>query len=268
MLDILIPFHLPNAGLVRRCIEAIDRHRPGMTTRIVLGADGLARGDCGDLREWLRKRKPPEEINPAGKLRSWQVGSKAPSRPPDWVLVEWPGPLYLSASMQSLIRHVREEYVFICPPWIEVNDSRWLGKLQQPFTVDPRTMMVALPEPGFPQGDLPPAQMLARRGPASEGFLTRRVVFKDIAPKVQGTDSFFGWATMFAKIADQQGGHRWIAQGVRYLSREHEPHQRSCPQPDSSETPGQPSELPSPTTPVSSTATTTEKDGSGDFVPF
>ena len=152
----------------------------------------------------------------------------------------------------------------ILPPWIELQDPRWFGKLQQPYMVDPHTMLVAVPALGVPRGTMPPAKFFRRKHPTTEAILTKRSVAVEIAPHMDPVRSVRGWVREFSRVAEMRGGTRWEAPALRYNEIEHE----EWLKPERSENQEKRSESPSPTTAASSSPTTTDEDGSGVSVPF
>lgn len=273
MLDILIPIHTPNLQIARTCIEAIDRHTRGIPYRIVLLMDGVTRADYAGLEMFMRQRTGVIEANPQGIPLAHQLLEEPTPKVPDWVIVDWPGQVYWQGSLDNALNHLKNEFTAIMPPWVELRDDRWFGKLQQPFTVEPHTMLVAFPEPEAPPGTQPPAKFGRRKHPLFEAILTRRVVAGEIISRMQ--PNLEGqpmdpkeWVAEFSRVAEERGGTRWLAPSVRFFVIEHQPHTKACQQPESSGTPAPKSASPSPTTPVSSTPTTTDQDGIGVSVPF
>ncbi len=281
MLDILIPIHKANLEIAEVCITAIDKFTPGVPTHLILAIDGATKSDFGKLEAFMRARETPIEPSYEGHLRSHQVscehgkaaniiGQPPRGRMPNWQIVEWPGTIYFQ---QAILRGLdackaprREGFVAIMPPWIELRDPTWFAKMQMPFAKEATTMAVSVPRPGDPQSTLPPAKFMRRKWPGTEMLLTRPVLLREIASLMRKTQTAVEWVNEFSRIAEERGGTRWEAQSVRYYVIQH--HDHSCPQPESFENPEERSELPSPTTPVLSSPTTTEADGLGVSAPF
>lgn len=242
-----------------------------MTKKIIIATDGVTAADCGELKGWLSQRESSGELNPEGKPHSYQLQNDKEPGPLDWEFIDWPESIYFQKSISNMISKVSSEYVMILPPWIEIQDRRWFGKLQMPFTVDPHTMLVAFPVPGLPSAALPPVRFPFRKHPDSEALLTKINVFKDIVPRMGKVKSVAEWMKEFSRLAEERGGMRWLAQSLRYFAIKHEPHfpgDKECLQPENLKTQIENSESRSQTTPSSSTPTIIETGGSGVSVPF
>lgn len=263
MLDILIPVHLPNLPLVQTCIEAIDKRTPGVPYKLWIATDGVTKADCGELEAFLAERLIPEEPAMMGRIGAYQMQGDRPQRERDWILTDWPS-VYFQSLLLNMLPRLNGEWVMILPPWIELIDDRWFGKLQQPFVFDPHTALAAVPAPDSPQSTLPPAKFDRRKHPTTEAILTRRGQLQDLAPRLPTVSSIREWVLEYSRLAEVRGCTRWLSPAVRYHEIEHEQWQ----QPENSETPEPSSGSQSPTTTSSSSPTTTDQDGSGVSVPF
>lgn len=270
MLDILIPVHQKNLEVAKTCIESIDRNTPGVPYSIILAVDGTTKTDRAGLADFMKARTDPVAADPIvgerGQIAQFLGSDRAPQVSPRWRFVDWPGTVYYQRTVANGFTGGDGEFLAIVPPWIDFQDTNWFGKLQQPFTVDQHAMLVAVPPPGMSHRSCPPAKFMRRRHPDSEMLLTRRSVAKQILPAMQPVDGAQAWVNEYSRVAEGQGGSRWMAGSVRYFSIEH--HDHACPQQESSETQEPSSESPSPTTPRSSSPTTTESDGIGVSAPF
>lgn len=269
MLDILIPAHLPNLPLVAKCVSAIDKHTAGIPHKILISIDGVTRADCGELEAFLDERKAPREPTMVGRPGAHQIYNDLPEPESNHQLLVREEPIYFQQSIAELVQHARQDLVMILPPWVELRDPKWLGKLQQPMQMDPHTMLVAVPAPEAGPQTLPPARYPRRAHPGIEAILTRRAVAEDIVPRMGDVVSVREWVDEYSRVAEERGGTRWLAPSVRYYTFKHEePFRAPCPTPDSSALQAGKSESPSPTTPASSSPTTTGTGGPGDSLPF
>jgi hypothetical protein len=270
VLDILIPIHKKNLEIAELCIEAIDKHTPGVPTHLILAIDGATKSEFGKLEAFMRARGTPIEPSYVGRPGAHQLSQPPPAPPPNWELIDWPGSVYFQRTIIRGLERMRaprrEGFVAIIPPWIEIRDPTWFAKMQMPFAKEAPCMAVTVPRPGDPQSTLPPAKFMRRKWPGTEMLLTRPIIANELAPLMSSVDSAAKWVDEFSRIAEERGGTRWEATSVRYYVIDH--HDHSCPQPESSETPEPISESPSPTTPASSSPTTTEADGLGVSAPF
>jgi hypothetical protein len=241
-LDVIVPTHVENLKLVPQCVEALDIFTIDTPFRVILGIDGARPSDYAEVEGFMRARN-----------REWQM-------------IEWPGFVYYARTVINCLAAVSSEFVAVVPPWVQVNARSWFGRLQQPFTVDPHTMLVVADLDNPPNMN-PPFRLEQRIHPRCEMFATRRRIIGDIGPLValhaEATPETF--VEGLSKAAAQLGGTRWIAPAVRAIRVEHNEH--TCPQPENSKTDQGQQESPSPTTPSSSTRTITEKDGSGALSP-
>lgn len=271
MLDIVIPIHPRNLKIAEVCVEAIDKHTPGVPYEIILAIDGATKSDYEALEVLMRARKPRREPNPAGVPSAHQLQSTPPPAAPNWRIVEWPGVVYYQDAVTRGIGACRssptEGWVAIIPPWIELRDPRWFAKMQQPYTVDYHTMIVAVGAPGMPPANLEPSPFRRRRHPGTEMILTRRASTRDILPHMKEVGKAAEWVNEFSRVAEERGGNRWLAPSVRYQVIDH--HEHVCQsQQEKSETPDESSASPSPMTPSSPSPTTTVADGFGASAPF
>ncbi len=191
MLDILMSVsvkNIPNAvteigdeyeGAIPSLAELTD-----VPARLVVCVDGGTSEDVELLRRYL----------PASSL--------------EWVLMQNDGVLGYERTLAEMVKVCKNEFVAIVPASIWVDDPKWFGKMQVVFTKDPHCFMVAADAPNTVMASMPPFKLDHRQHPKSEFFLTRKAALQNVTQ--------FSSCEDFSRKAQQMGGTRWMAGGVRY----------------------------------------------------
>lgn len=191
MLDVLMPVSVES--LTNSVVEFGTEYRGAIPSivdltdvpmRLVVCVDGGTREDVALLQRYL------------------------PSLSCEWSLMQNDGVLGLERTMSELIGSVRNEYIAIVPANIWVNDPQWFGKMQVAFTKDQHCFMVASDVPETVSATLPPFRLDYKVNPKSGFFLTRKLALANVGQ--------FSGSEDFSRKANQLGGTRWIAPGVRY----------------------------------------------------
>lgn len=183
MLDILMPVGVSDIPNALRAIENLVEFTD-VPFRLLVCVDGGTREDVEPLQAFL------------------------PAIKPEWNLMQNTGVQGFPFTISELAKSVRNEFVAVVPPNIWVNDPKWFGKMQVVFTKDQHCFMVAGDVPETVMASTPPFKLVYNRHPTSNFFLSRRAAMQNVGEFSSSED--------FSRQANQLGGTRWVASGVRY----------------------------------------------------
>lgn len=188
--------------------------------RLVVLMHGATRQNFVELDGFLASREAVE-------IESTEEGERVVRAETfDYSVIHAPQKLSFTGAINHLAPKMVNKLAVLVEPGLIMEDPKWFGKMQRPFTFDPHTMLVfAIP---LTNTSIPPAKPLPRvaiRGPLIMGGMD----FPEILAACVGGDE--GFAEDLRKITKKRGGTRWIVNSIRYELMEDEcPEQSEEPQ--------------------------------------
>lgn len=131
-------------------------------------------------------------------------------------------PTGFDACLAAAFSQSQNEFLVIAPPHIRIEDQKWFGKMQAPFLLDQRCMLVVARNDSVHPESMPPSKLTERAEIKSELALIKRKSMLELLPVDGGPDEFVG---NYAKKAFVMGGTVWCEPSIRYEYAQHEKHE-------------------------------------------